>query len=48
MGLKHADVVANILRYPEKLVRLMDVGGYAEIGALDGDEAEEMIGEGGI
>lgn len=47
MGLEHAYVVANFFGYLEKFICPVDIGGDTEVGALNGDEAEEIGCEAG-
>lgn len=47
MGLENADIVANFIRDAQQFVGCVDIGGYAEIGALYRDEAEQVGGQRG-
>lgn len=42
MRLEYANVVPDFLCDTQQVICGVDVGGYAEIGALYGDEAEEV------
>lgn len=42
MGFEHAYVVADFFCDAQEVIGGVDIGGYAEVGAFDGDEAEEV------
>ena len=42
MGLKHAYVIANFFCNAQQFVCGVDISGYAEVGALPGDQAEKV------
>ena len=47
MSLEHADIVSDRLCDAQQFLGCMHISRDAEIGTLDGDQAEQVGGEGG-